>query len=155
MLPEFHLDIKIFKKAECISRVIAAQKHIAEEIFHLVMAQGSQHILRFAAGRISRASAKHHADLHIRVLLMGIFCSPCTGNHFIMHCLIFGGKHILHHILRHAKVIEGFMDNQINLVHNNPIFHFTSITVEYRFTVFFKKVNHFPGIPSLILQCKV
>ena len=30
------------------------------------MAQGSQHILRFAAGRVSRASAKHHYEAGLK-----------------------------------------------------------------------------------------
>ena len=152
---ELDVDVVLIVVAQGVAGIVAAHHNVTVEVFHLVVLHIPEHILGAVADGIGQVGAEHHTNLVIRVDFVCNLGSLGAGNHLIVHALILGLQQVVHLIAGDAEVVEALMDNQVNLVDDNPLVYLALVALEQRLAVFDEEVHQLTAGPAVVLQRQI
>ena len=152
---EVDMNVVLIVIAQGVTGVIAADHDVAVQIFHLVVAHIPVHILGAMADGIGQVGAEHHADFVGRVDLMGNLGGLGAGDHLIVDALILGLQQVVDLVAGNAQMVEALVDDEVDLVDQNPLMNLALVAFEQHLAVLHKEVNDLAAGPAVVFQGQI
>ena len=129
--------------------------NLQEDAAFLIQLHDLDDIVGIRGVGIIRNTCDHASNLVLRVNLMSQLCRRSRGHQFVVRSLHFIAKGECFIAGMYASAEKRMIQNGVDFVKCQPIFHLALIALEYRPAIVQEKVNRLPAAPAVIGLCEM